>query len=247
MYNFYVFSDLHLEKKSFNTDLITEQEYNESTINICILAGDIGNPQQESFWTFIDQVCKIFDLVLFVAGNHEYFHSCIELTNSLLKSRETDKFKVLDKDGIYFPKIDTLILGCTLWSYIPKNAVWNVVKNISNYKAISNFTIEKNNSLFVDHLKFIETHLKQSTAKTKIVITHHAPLIKPCIKSMYLNSLSLHSYATNIPDIVKLANYWIHGHTHYSLNTIHENCHVVSNQFGYIDNPNFNPKFKLNF
>ncbi len=104
MYNFYVFSDLHLEKKSFNTDLITEQEYNESTINICILAGDIGNPQQESFWTFIDQVCKIFDLVLFVAGNHEYFHSCIELTNSLLKAEKLINLRYLIKMVYIFQK-----------------------------------------------------------------------------------------------------------------------------------------------
>jgi predicted phosphodiesterase len=231
MYNIYVYSDLHLEKRKETIKI----HPSTTGYNICILAGDIGDPQTKKFWDFIQDTSKNFNLVLFVPGNHEYFNSCVKLTDSLLKSRETENFKVLNKDYIYIKDIDTIIIGCTLWSYIPKYAVWSVVKNISNYKNIWNFTIESNNDMFHEHLDYIYKSLLNSKAQRKIVITHHAPLIKECIKSVYTNSPTMHSYATNIPDVVKLANIWIHGHTHFNTNLTYENCKVYSNQLGYVD------------
>jgi predicted phosphodiesterase len=242
MYNVYAYSDLHLETRKDTLVLKPTTDKN----NICVLAGDIGDPQSDKFWEFIQCTCNNFDLVLFVAGNHEYFNSCIDITNSLLKTRETSKFKVLNKDTVYFSDIDTLIIGCTLWSYIPKYAVWSCIKNISNYKWISNFTIEQNNALFLDHLDFIHETLKNSKAKRKIVITHHAPLVNQCIKSVYLNSSTVHSYATNIHELVKLANIWIFGHTHFTTNVKYENCTLYSNQLGYSsDTNNFNKDFYI--
>ena len=86
------FSDLHLE-------FIKDEEIKPFLNNIpqgldeiCICAGDIGNPCENHYDVFMNTVSKLFKKVFIIAGNHEYYGRTIEETNDFL----IDYFKKFD-------------------------------------------------------------------------------------------------------------------------------------------------------
>ena len=74
-----VISDIHLEYYTdYNFFSIIEPD---STSILCLL-GDIGNPFSDLYKKFIEWCSKNFYRVFIIAGNHEYYNSSIEKSNS---------------------------------------------------------------------------------------------------------------------------------------------------------------------
>jgi len=63
---------------------------------ICILAGDVGNPYQINYDSFMKFISKNFKKTFVIAGNHEYY-------NKTKTIKETNEFM---KD--YFHKFDNI-------------------------------------------------------------------------------------------------------------------------------------------
>ena len=81
------FSDLHLEfiKPNEITKFIKRIP---SCINdICILAGDIGDPYTRNYDTFMKFVSSNFKKTFMISGNHEYYNKTknIEEVNKFLE------------------------------------------------------------------------------------------------------------------------------------------------------------------
>ena len=68
------FSDLHLEfiKPSQINNFIKKIPCSDN--EICILAGDIGNPYQENYDIFMNHISKNFKKSFYITGNHEYYN-----------------------------------------------------------------------------------------------------------------------------------------------------------------------------
>ena len=68
------FSDLHLE--FIKPDKIEEFIKNipSGIDEICILAGDIGNPYQKNYDIFMNFISKNFKKTFCITGNHEYYN-----------------------------------------------------------------------------------------------------------------------------------------------------------------------------
>lgn len=188
-----------------------------------VLAGDIGNPKQQSYENFLFDMSKYFDNVFLVAGNHEYHHSenMNEINEKIenICSKRTNLHFLNRKSYILYPEDRLIISGCTLWAKQPfskriahtKDTMWlcNEVKNSEN---------------------------------NYVIVTHHCPHYL-CIPNKYHDKSSNYFYSDQ-SHILKKENIlmWIHGHSHHNKDLNIYDTWIVSNQYGYFKNPNKNFK-----
>ena len=80
------FSDLHLEFISNNKIKQFIQKIPSDINNICILAGDIGNPYESKYDIFMEYMSKNFKKTFVISGNHEYYNKTktVKETNDFL-------------------------------------------------------------------------------------------------------------------------------------------------------------------
>ena len=218
-------SDLHLEfhKTKFHQNII--DDLFSSEFDIVILAGDIV-----TFRT-MDKLELLFEMIrrrfqgpiLFVPGNHEYYHSTCSLheVNERLKAICT-RFQVaflVSGKRITIMGID--FVGTTLWSQLDLG----VCDQINCVHKI--FEFAKDHTQFIKEFEKEVVTLEHSLSECSyptIVISHYLPsyqLIHEYYKDSSINS----AFASNLDylftkyDHIK---YWICGHTHKRMQkTIH--------------------------
>jgi Icc-related predicted phosphoesterase len=85
-----------------------------------------------------------------------------------------------------------------------------------------------------ESLKWLEKSLNESTTKTNVVITHHAPSIKS-IPEKYQNELISAGFASNLEAFILKTkpNLWIHGHVHDAFDYYLGETRVICNPKGY--------------
>lgn len=236
-------SDLHLEfiKPNKIEQFITKIP--SGIGEICILAGDIGNPYQSNYNTFMEFISKNFKKTFVISGNHEYYNKIktIEETNDFLKEyfNKFNNISFLNNscelyDGYCF-------IGTTLWSKIT-----NPEYKINDVYNIPNFDYIQYNRLHISSVDFLEDALKNN--ENCIVITHHVPsnsLIDIKYKTQKMFPYNQWFYCNMDELIGKNRNKikcWIYGHTHAPSNVIINGIPFLCNPIGY-PNENINPNF----
>jgi len=234
------FSDLHLEfiKSNELINFINKIIYN--TDEICILAGDIGNPYKINYDLFMEFISKSFKKSFVITGNHEYYHKTktIEETNEFL-TKYFQKFNNITFLNNNYEIYDNYtFIGTTLWSKIT-----NPNYEINDIYYIPNFNYIKYNSLNMLCIDFLEDVLNNNT--NCIIITHHVPspsLIDKKYKTFKMLPYNQLFYC-NMDDFIEKyknkINCWIYGHTHTSSNVIINEIPFLCNPIGY---PNENSK-----
>ena len=170
-YSFRYLSHLHLE--FFIPTKIKEfiKKIPSGIDEICILAGDIGNPYETNYNIFMEFISKNFKKTFVIAGNHEYYNKrkTIEETNEFMKDyfRKFDNISFLN--NTYEIYEDYCFIGTTLWSKIT-----NPQYEINDVYNIPNFDYIKYNRLNMLSIDFLEEALEKN--EHCIVITHHLPL-----------------------------------------------------------------------
>ena len=240
------FSDLHLE-------FIKSNEINEfisqipsGIIEICILAGDIGNPYEENYDIFMNFINKNFKKTFVITGNHEYY-------NETKTIQETNRF--LEKYFQHFNNISFLnnsyeiyenhcFIGTTLWSKITDPRY-----TINDIRSIPDFDYIKYNALNSISVDFLEKAVRIN--KNCIVITHHIPsdsLIDKKYKTPHTQPYNQWFY-TNMDKFIKTKKIkkrikcWIYGHTHTPSDVIINEIPFLCNPIGY---PKENEKVNFN-
>ena len=239
-------SDIHLEfiqpqkLKRLVLDEILPAEDSE----ICVLAGDIGNPYSINYDLFMKFISSHFIKTFVIPGNHEYYQKekTMEETNLFMeeyfKQYQNISF-LLNRSEQYR---DYTFVGSTLWSYI-KDPTFQ----INDVYKIPKFDYMKYNKLNRVCIEFLEEAICKN--EKCIVITHHLPSKqfidpkyntikdKPYQQWFYSDmDLFIHTYHNKI-------KCWFYGHTHtpstHKLNDISFLC----NPIGY---PGENNKIDLN-
>jgi predicted phosphodiesterase len=161
---FQLVSDLHLELYSPEFEINLNDILTVSAPYL-ILAGDIGNPYQKIYDTFLNQCSKVFKKIFMVSGNHEYYQAPVKnnitMVNSQIKS-VVDKYdnifflnndihkiilddqdKILDQEKInknidknIDKNIECIIIGTTLWSYVSSSLSKTIEVSINDYYKI---------------------------------------------------------------------------------------------------------------
>jgi len=224
---FQILSDLHIE-----TGVLYPVESVIPHSEVLVLAGDIG-----SFYNvaplvdFLEKISLKFKHVMYIPGNHEYYHSGNDRPETigtlLYKFKKAvahlDHVHVMDRKIVNIN--GTVFAGATLWSdpYPHKRIPEFVNLNIS---------VHEYADMHKRDLKWLD-RVAEQVELPLVVITHHAPS-KTLVKRSTFADLYDSFYASSIEHlrIFKKANVWVFGHTHNNIDKMIGNTRLVSNQSG---------------
>jgi len=240
------FSDLHLEFIKSNKIDNFIRKISPGMNEICILAGDIGNPYEYNYDIFMNFISKNFKKTFVIAGNHEYYNTTktIQETNDFIDNH-FKKFENISFLNNQFEIYENhCFIGSTLWSKIT-----NPDYKINDVYAIPRFDYIQYNKLNMLSVDFLEHALQ--TNDNCVIITHHMPsesLIDVKYKAQKMLPYNQWFYCDMDAFIEKNKHKikcWIYGHTHTPSNTIINEIPFLCNPIGY---PNENKKldFKTN-
>lgn len=223
-----IVSDLHLETpKAYDIFEI------EPKAPILALLGDIGNIvlHKEDCLAFLTRQLARFRAVLFVPGNHEAYHSDWPRTLDTLRAFEQQvqsddaigEFVLLDRATYRLPGTDVVILGCSLFSFVPRASEMAVGLGINDYFQTYDWDVDAQNEAHVRDLAWLNgqvAELEQTGSKIMIFThwspTRHANATDP----RHAGSAITSGFATDLSgekcfasDSVRL---WAFGHTHYN-------------------------------
>ena len=234
-----ILSDLHLEFfRDKGTKFIESLEVNDT--DVLVLAGDITTCA--GIEKCLNQFASKFPKVLYVHGNHEYYQAkrddVVSATIKTVLKHNSNLYwlnrNVVTIDGVRF-------VGTTLW--FPSNEQTLKYKNhINDFYCIEGcnpWVFEEN----AKNIKFLNDEVK----KGDVVITHHLPSFKS-VHQMYERD-PLNCYFVCEMDsliIERQPAFWIHGHTHFSMDYKIKDTRIVCNPYGY-DLQETNKKFDKNF
>ena len=244
-----VLSDLHNEVYRS----MSIPDLKPTNADVVVLAGDIDNGIKGVSWA-IKQSELLGKPIIYVPGNHEYYHCDLDKTLKLMRMLTSGtSVHVLDNDALYIA--GARFLGSTFWT--DYKAYPGVSQDIA--MRVVSTTLNDHVLIRVDDVGFtpmhalvrhemsklwLETELAKDVDVPTVVVTHHGPSTKCQHADFELSAVSTGFYS-NLDDLVGEADLWIYGHTHSNLDTEIKGTRLVSNQFGYAyryKSPAFNPK-----
>lgn len=261
-------SDLHLEMERWRLSIPGWQDFlrrrraarnhplrgplltGHEAIDLVVLAGDIHCGLRGI--VYAERLSEYFSApVVYVAGNHEYYHQHMDLLEPALRSAATHSngaVRFLDNDiaSFSFAGQRLHVLGCTLWTDFSLHddaaeAMDYAAIYMNDYRAIRRVsTFFRPEHALARHeqarrwLRGTVARLRREEPDAKIVaVTHHAPheavlgrrtgRIAPAYASHLLSE-----FRAAKPDL------WIHGHTHYRHDSMLDGIRVVSAPRGYV-------------
>ena len=236
----HILNDLHVEFDDFFVP--------ETDADVVILAGDIGVGTGGIDWAAVRIPNKP---VIYVAGNHEFYHHEIELIEQL-KSQAAEHVHVLDNDEVIID--GTRFLGCTLWTDFLLDGVVAEFTAMRFAKAcMPDFRVVKMNgerfeprdsvSIHNHSRQWIADRLDETFAGETVVVTHHAPSLKSLHPDFVGNELNP-AFMSRMEHLMggDRVRLWVHGHTHNSFDYDIEGTRVVCNPRGYSPKA-LNPEF----
>lgn len=232
-------SDLHLERIKYDYTIT-------KVAPILILAGDIGRfCDYDLYRDFLAKQCAPgqFDLVLLVAGNHEFYGSSRETGLAAAERLANEpvmhgKLHFLNRGRVDLPESSTTVLGCTLHSHIAAG----YTKLTNDFARIKEWSVKSHNAEHETDLAWLKQSLldlRQKEPKRRIVIiTHYAPIFDRVCHPKNENNAVSQCFSSTALDNVQRAGlipsgtttYWIFGHTHWNARLRRGKAVVISNQ-----------------
>ena len=236
-------SDLHLEFADNRTFL--EAHPLEVTGDILLVAGDTAyldvpdsgrnTYSQYEFWNWASQNYR---QVIVCLGNHDFYgyYDLATMPDGYCKQIRHNVHAYYNK-GVSIDDIDIIV--STLWSFIEPFDAYHTEKGVSDFYRI----IYNGHRLMADDFNnehercfdFIRKAVKESKARTKIVLTHHVP--SPLVMSDEFRGSRINgAFVADLTDYIKHSDidYWIFGHSHRTLCDLIGHTQVLSNQLGYV-------------
>jgi predicted phosphodiesterase len=209
---------------------------------ICVLAGDIGYPFEETYRHFLSKLSAKFEHIVLIHGNHEYYQlggnkgksmqEIVQQTEAICEALPNVHFlndSYWDYQGVRF-------IGSVLWSELkdPQHLVNDV-------NCIPEFSMGLSNQLYSIHKTWLDNAISSADSDV-VVVTHHLPsmeLVAAQWKGHPVNQCFASDSDSLIRPPVKL---WIYGHTHQPSDTVYQGIRCIANPIGY---PGENPKPNL--
>jgi predicted phosphodiesterase len=227
-----VLSDLHIEFGKFVVP--------HTDADLVVFAGDIGVGTKGLEW-IVEQAIEV--PLIYVLGNHEYYHHDLDLVREIKKQAE-GKVHVLDRDTLVIDGVR--FLGCTLWtdfSLFGETEKWFSVqhakRNMSDFEVITNngrrFTPNESITIHCAHRNWLEEELALPFEGSTVVVTHHFPSPRS-IHQRFAKDMLTPAFGSDLEamldgDKVQL---WIHGHTHDAFDYEVNGTRVLCNPRGYV-------------
>lgn len=262
-------SDLHIE---FGRPNIA---YDFGSGDVLVLAGDItvgerlhprfhdaqSRKLQARFRKLVEHTTKSYKHVLYVFGNHEYYHGIYNNVRSTVKdvlnSLEAHNWRILEDDLLNINGVT--FIGSTLWTNFNNNSptVTHFAESgMMDYRCIyqkdpielkyterhGHRPIHRQACITTDFiynihqasLNFISTSVIKCNGP-KVVITHH-PIISKALNQTHSGNLLDYAYYSDYGNWLadqKDIVYWISGHTHQPMEYKVGDTLCLSNPQGY--------------
>lgn len=256
-------SDLHLEFTDINIK-------NDKDYDVLILSGDIlvindlhdhpeekykhldiaalkwGQARAQLFRDFLKRCSFQFPHVVYVAGNHEFYHGEFHRGIEHLRE-ECNKFP-----NIYFLERDQQIIngvvfvGGTLWTDMNKGdpLTQHAISDMMNdFRVIRNdhhgYTKLRPAHVMDRHRKtvgYIQQVLDFNRDKKCVVVGHHAPSFQSIGEQYKHDTLMNGGYASDLSEFIldrPQIKLWTHGHMHQTFDYMIGETRVVCNPRGY--------------
>ena len=262
----YVTSDVHLE---FGDCIIK----NEDNVDVLILGGDIMLAQdlhdhsEESlnndfeiqslsarqdkaklFRNFLKRCSFQFPHVIYIAGNHEFYHGKWPIGIEYLRE-ECAKFP-----NVYFMENDCktiddiTFIGSTLWTNMNQGdpiTLYHIADMMNDYRIIRNsdhgfrrLTPEDTALRHRDSLKYIQQMIEGKFDQKFVVVGHMAPSKLSTHPRYADNTMMNGAYSSSLDEFIidhPQIKLWTHGHTHEDFDYMVGSTRVVCNPRGYIN------------
>ena len=205
-------------------------------VDIIAVAGDLSIITNGLLQENIRMLCEEYPEVVYVSGNHEYYHSSFSSIDSILNNLESelDNFTWLNNTKKEVGGVD--FIGCTLW--FPNSTAAQINKGFLNdYRCISGFE-----PAVYDRNEYSINYLESNIKEGDVVLTHHMPSYK-CVHKKFAKSRFNCFFACRLDALISRTkpSVWMYGHTHFNGDMMIGDTKVVANPFGY---PGENPFFK---
>ena len=261
-----VVSDLHLEFSDVNIP-------NDENCDVLILSGDImtaedlhdhpetsygmySNVNLENlgrrqavalrFRDFLKRVSFQFPHVVYIAGNHEFYHGRWDASIDHLRE-ECAKFP-----NVYFLERDMKVIdnvvfvGGTLWTDMNKEdslTMFNIRTMMNDFRVIKkdndNWTNLKPADTVARHRKtldYIKLVVDDNKDKKCVVVGHHSPSNLSTHEQYKDETLMNGAYHSKLEEFIldhPQIKLWTHGHTHHCFDYVIGETRVVCNPRGY--------------
>lgn len=256
-----ILSDLHTEFDGIHRWMPPKIE-NQETMTL-VLAGDIASSRMNHLTAqWLDNVCAHHKHVVYVPGNHEFYHGQIQKVNEHLHeiANEIDNLHFLTRETVVLDGVR--FIGATLWTDLDNDPINDVLAP----QMMNDFQlIRYEDSLFMPHMwrfehaedrRFIAGEIGKQFDGPTVVVTHHLPSFKSIHPKFEKSQFNM-CYASNLESLMwyNKIDVWFHGHTHESMDyVVGDEIHstrVVCNPRGYNSgdpsdlNRTFNPSLVI--
>ena len=258
----YLTSDIHLEFGDLDIK-------NEHDVEVLILSGDImiasdlndhpaptvaptiklGQRQSAAYRyrDFLKRCSDQFPHVIYVAGNHEFYHG-----------KWPGGMKTLRDECAVFPNVyflekeskvisDITFIGCTLWTDMNRGdpvTLNAITGDMNDFTVIRNdekgYTKLRPAQVMSDHRKavsYIRDTVENGPGEKFVVVGHHAPS-KLSTHPRYADDYVINGgYSSDLSEFIldhPKIKLWTHGHTHYDFDYVIGETRIVANPRGYI-------------
>ena len=209
---------------------------------------NLGTRQKASamFRDFLANVSKEFPNVVYVAGNHEYYHGRYPDAIEWLKDEAANypNLHFLENDSVEIGGFT--FLGATLWTDMNKcdPTTMHLIEGMMNdFRVIRNS--QQNYRRFspkeavAEHrytVNYIKKTVDADPSKKYIVVGHHAPTPMSS-HPMYADQFYMNGgYHSDLSDLIldrPQIKLWTHGHTHHNFDYVMGETRIVCNPRGY--------------
>lgn len=267
-----VASDLHLEFGDIDIQNTDGAEVLILSGDICVAADlDMRDRRQtelgfarrrsEQFHEFFERCATNFPHVIYVMGNHEYYHSdfatalnemrrkLAHLTNLYILEREV---KVIN---------DVTFIGGTLWTDMNNGdqlTLYHMKSMMNDFRVITNSTTPVNfrtqegefktrvgkfmpEDAVTEHVKmkqYIQSVVQGNHDTKYVVVGHHSPSRKSTHEMYARDTVMNGGYSSDMDEFIAdhpQIRLWTHGHTHHNFDYVIGGTRIVCNPRGYIN------------
>jgi len=244
-------SDLHLEFAE-NREILEQGGAMVPAGDVLVLAGDVSylGDMKMMKRPFFDWCAEHYRQTFIVPGNHEFYHGYdIARTMVDYEYEYRENVRYLNNTSIVLDDVE--LFFTTLWTKISPLFLWTIQRGMNDFRhGVLNgerFTANDVDGLHRRCVEWLEAALKASTAKTKIVVTHHCPTLRDDFNGYPCGALNS-AFQVDMDSFIKRsgADDWIYGHTHYpgGSGTVIGKTKLLCNQLGYVvynEHKNFVP------
>jgi predicted phosphodiesterase len=277
-------SDVHLEFGDL--DLVNDQD-----AEVLILSGDIcvaadldmrdrrqtemgfARYRSERFHDFFERCTANFPHVIYVMGNHEYYHSdfATALGEMRRKLAHLPNLYILEREVKTID--DVTFIGGTLWTDMNNQdslTLYHMRTMMNDFRVIQNSTVPVHfktqegefktrvakfspEDAVTEHVKMKEyiqvvTAFLGENPNKYVVVGHHAPS-KKSTHEMYAHDTIMNGgYSSDLDEFIMdrpQIKLWTHGHTHHPFDYVIGETRIVCNPRGYINHEPAASNFKL--